>query len=346
MSATEGLKVIANSNSPFHVLITDRFSLDALARLQSHAKLKVHVSQTPLPSDDELKTTQALIIRSRTKIDRAILDRAPNLQVIITATSGFDHIDLALVEERQLRVMFTPEANAASACELTWALVLACARRVPEAHRSVKNGDWRRESLVGTELAGKTYGVVGLGRIGTRVARIAHAFGMKVIAFDPYQDGEHFTRENVSCVSLEELLKLADVISFHVPKTTETHHLVTLYSLEYLNRGAIVINTSRGSVIAEPDLIEALQKGWIAACGLDVFEKEPLPRHSPLQTFANVVLSPHLGATTHEAFAAASSEAAQKLIDFVEAGCVSDPLPPDETWYRMGFGRTGPPSGD
>lgn len=337
---------MASPESKFQTLITDRFSIEALARLKSHPRLDVQVSSSPSPSDDELKGVQGLVIRSRTKIDSSLLHRAPDLRVIITATSGFDHIDLEATSKRGLAVMYTPEANAASASELTWALVLACARRIPETHRAVKNADWRRDALVGAELSGKTYGVVGVGRIGTRVARIAKAFGMKVIGFDPYQDASHFQQEGIACVSLEELLKLSDVISFHVPKTSETHHLITLYSFEFINRGVILINTSRGSIIPEADLVEALQKGWISACGLDVFEREPLPRHSPLNQFSNVVLSPHLGATTREAFGKASNEAADKLLHFVEHQDISDPLPPKEAWYKMGFGRTGPPSAD
>lgn len=326
----------------FHVLITDRFDIEALAMLRGDARLKVSIASSPVPSDDELATAEGLIIRSRTKIDPAFLERAPRLKVIVTATSGFEHIDLAAITTRGLTAMYTPEANANSAAELTWALVLACARRVPDAHRAVKNGDWRREALLGRELAGRVYGVIGFGRIGSRVARIAQAFGMKVLAFDPYVEDETLAAANVVRVSLEELLKSADVLSFHVPATAETRHMIHHANLEYINRGAILVNTSRGSVIAESDLIEAIEHGWVGACGLDVFEREPLPRHSALMNLPNVVLSPHLGATTSEAFSAASREAARKILAFAACATSSDRLPPEEPWYRMGFSHPGP----
>lgn len=328
--------------SPFRILITDRFDVEALALLRGDQRLAVSTSSSPSPTDEELRPVHGLIIRSRTKIDRALLDRAPELKVIVTATSGFDHIDLEATKERGLIVMYTPEANAASAAELTWGLVLACARRIPEAHRAVKSGEWRREALLGVQLQGRTYGVVGLGRIGTRVARIARAFGLKVIGFDPYKEDEYFAAEGVDRVSLEELLKLSDVLSFHVPATEETHHMLKEANLEYLNRGAILVNTSRGSVISEEDLITSLENGWIRACGLDVFEREPLPRHSGLTGYPNVVLSPHIGATTAEAFSAASREAAEKIRAFASRQESSDRLPPEESWYLMGFSHPGP----
>lgn len=317
----------------FHVLISDRFDLDAATRLRSDARLDVKQSATPSPSREELADAQALIIRSRTQITSELLERSPRLELIITATSGFDHIDLQATSALapRLHVMHTPEANAASAAELTWALVLACARRLPESHRAIKAGDWRREVLVGHELRGKTYGVIGLGRIGTRVARIAAAFGMHVVAFDPYR--EHFPAD-IANVAFEELLRLADVISFHVPATAETRGMLNQNRFAALGRQAIIVNSSRGSVIRERDLLQALNSGKIFACGLDVFEREPLPRDSALLTMPNVVLTPHLGATTAEAFAAASHEAADKVLAYISKSMVSDLLPPRAPWFR------------
>jgi D-3-phosphoglycerate dehydrogenase len=306
----------------------------------------VDVSAAPRPTREELAETEILVIRSRTKIDKELLANAPKLKMVVTATSGFDHIDLVETSARDLKVMFTPNANAASAAELTWALVLACARRVTEAHRAVKAGDWKRESLIGRELSGKTYGVIGLGRIGSRVARIALAFGMKVIAFDPYKDDEDFERVGATRVSLEELLRLADVVSVHVPATSETERMLNAVLLESMNRSAIFVNTSRGSVVTERDLIQALSEHWIAACGLDVFEREPLARDSRLLSFPNVVVSPHLGATTTEAFSQASQDAAEKVRAFAASGSVSDPLPPREPWFVAGFGRRTPSARD
>jgi D-3-phosphoglycerate dehydrogenase len=325
--------------TPFQVLVTDRFELEALALLQGDSALKVAKSAEPQPTAAELVTIQGLAIRSRTRVDRDLLALAPKLEVVVTATSGFDHIDLDACEERGIKVMFTPEANAASAAELTWGLVLSCARKLNESHRAVKSGEWRRDSLMGRQLEGKTYGIVGLGRIGTRVARIAQAFGMRVIAFDPYKDDEHFEAVGAQRFGLEELFMLSDVVSLHVPASDETKGMIHRYLLDAANRSLILINTSRGSVVSEQDLVEGLTLGWIAAAGLDVFEREPLPRHSNLLNLPNVVMSPHLGATTGEAFARASWDAAEKIRNFAGSRQVSDPLPPLDPWWMAGFSK-------
>lgn len=315
------------------VLISDRFTQEALLTLESQAFLDVRRSPTPNLEQLNLEGVNGLLIRSRTPVTRQVLSRAKSLQVIVTATSGFDHIDLEACAEWGITVMFTPGANVESAAQLTWALVLACANKVVNAHREIKAGTWNRDLLTGTELADKTYGIVGLGRIGSRVASIAEAFGMHVIAYDPYQDDAAFREAGAERVAYEEVLKQSDVLSFHVPRTRETHLMLNRSQLEYIHRGLILVNTSRGSVISEPDLVEALEQGWIGAAGLDVFEKEPLPRTSKLPNFQNVVLTPHIGATTVEAFAKASEQAAFKLIRFFMEGSTADTLPPKAPWY-------------
>lgn len=321
----------------FRVLVVDRFDLNALALLQGQPDLDVKWSAEPVPPAELLTSCEGLIIRSRTRIDEDLLSKAPNLRVVVTGTSGFDHIDFDALIKRNVIAMYTPGANAAAACEMTWGLILACSRKVVEAHAAVKTGRWRREPLIGRELNGKTLGIVGLGRIGTRVARVGLAFGMKVVAFDPYKDDADFAAASAQRVGFDELLKLADVVTFHVPATDETRFMLTRDRLESMNRHAILINASRGTVVAERDLIHALNEKWISTCGLDVFEREPLPQDSPLLKFSQVVFSPHLGATTAEAFAAASREAAQKIINFAMSGKVSDRLPPEEAWYKSGF---------
>lgn len=315
------------------ILITDRFSQEALLTLSQQDYL--HVLKTPSPSlkDVDLKGVHGLIIRSRTKIDDSVFERAKSLQVIITATSGFDHIDIDSAAKWGVTVMFTPEANVESAAQLTWGLVHACVSKIPQAHRSMKAGEWNRDAFIGMELHRKTYGIVGLGRIGRRVADIAQAFGMNVIAYDPYLEEGFFREAGAERVSYEEILKTSDVLSFHVPKTSETEHMLNRSHFEYIHRGITLVNTSRGSVIQEQDLCEALEKGWINAVGLDVYEKEPLPRNSKLFNYNNVVLTPHIGANTTEAFAKASEQAALKAIRFFMDSTTSDTLPPKAAWY-------------
>lgn len=316
------------------ILITDRFAQDSFLFLQQASQFEVVRSDHPqhLPLE-HLVSAHALIIRSRTVIDEAFLQKARQLQLIITCTSGFDHIDLEATQKWGITVMHTPSANIESAAQLTWGLVLSCVNNLQQAHRMMKAGDWKRESLTGIELNGRTYGIIGLGRIGSRVAEMAQVFGMTVIAYDPYADDESFERLKIPRMSYEEVLKSSDVISFHVPKTLETEYMLNRSHFEYIHRGMILINTSRGSVIKENDLVEALENGWLKAVGLDVFEKEPLPRSSNLLNFPNVILTPHIGANTEDAFFKASQVAANKLMAFFTDGSTSDTLPPRAPWY-------------
>ncbi len=316
-----------------NILITDRFSQESWFTLKNQPFLNVEKSPTPDLSSEDVSKVHGLIIRSRTIIDESILTKAGSLQVIVTATSGFDHIDLKAAEKWGVTVMFTPEAHVESAAQLTWALLLAGAQQLVPAHQIVKAGHWRERVLPGIELHRKTYGIVGLGRIGSRVAEIAKAFKMKVLAYDPYIEDDQFKSANAERVSLDELLRLSDIISFHVPATQETKGLLNKNRLDGINTGAIVINTSRGSVMREQDLHEALVQNKIFYAGLDVFEREPLPSHSPLRTLQNVLLTPHIGAYTHEAFQKASEMSSLKTIRFFIDGSTSDTLPPKQTWY-------------
>jgi len=316
-----------------NVLITDKFAQDALLIISQQSFLSVKQSPSPDIREQDLSSVHALVIRSRTIINEDIFKKAKKLQVIVTSTSGFDHIDLTAAEKWGVTVMFTPEANVESAAQLTWALVLASANKILQSHKGLKAGEWNREAVVGLELHKKTYGIVGLGRIGKRVAEIAQAFGMKVISYDPYADENTFREAAVARVAYEEILKTSDIMSFHVPKTKETHHMLNRSHFEYLNRGMILVNTSRGSVIHENDLCEALDNGWLHAVGLDVFEKEPLSRNSRLLQHKNVTLTPHCGANTTEAFAKASEQAALKVIRFFVDSSTSDTLPPKAPWY-------------
>jgi D-3-phosphoglycerate dehydrogenase len=315
------------------VLITDKFAQESLLTLQSQNYLQLRRSANPSLDSEDLSEVHALLIRSRTPITNEVLARAKKLQVIITCTSGFDHIDLKACEKWGITVMFTPEANIESAAQLTWSLVLACASHLINAHKAVKAGEWLRELVVGQELFGKTYGIVGLGRIGSRVAEIANVFGMKVIAYDPYLDDQDFRSSEAERVAFEEILKRSDVLSFHVPKTAETRHMLNRSHFEYTHRGLILVNTSRGSVIHEEDLVEALRTGSVSSAGLDVYEKEPLSRQSNLLSLPNVILTPHVGANTNEAFHKASDDAALKIIRFFVEGSTSDTLPPKAAWY-------------
>ena len=317
------------------VLILERFHPEALVRLQTEKSLRVLDRSSTVPSAGELAEAHALVIRSRSQISREFLAACPNLQLLITTTAGFDHIDLNATQALGITVMHTPSAHRESAAELTLALMLATARKLNQAEKVIRAGkEWTREPLQGDVLFRKTLGLIGLGRIGSRVSELAQAFRMNVLAFDPYQEASVFEKYDVTRVSWEECLKSSHFLSFHVPATTETRHMLSRASLEFTHRGAVIVNTSRGSVIKEEDLVHALEQNWISACGLDVFEKEPLPRTSKLLLFPQVVLSAHGGANTEQAFRECGFETIRKLLAFFERGETSDTLPPQAEWYQ------------
>lgn len=318
------------------VLITERFSLPTLVKMQLHPQLQVtHDLHWFQKSATEWSEIEVLIIRSQTKVDAKLLSTLPKLKLVITATAGFNHISLKRCQERGVRVAFCPSSHTASTAELTWGLIIACARRLTEAQKAARAGDWDRNKLLGTELSGKTLGVVGLGRVGSYVARIAKAFNMKLMAHDPYQEDEVFNSFGVERVSLEELLTQSDIVTLHVPLTSETWHLMGDLYLASLSPEAILINTCRGPVIHENALLQKLQAKRIGAVGLDVFEHEPLSKDSRLFQFPNVVTTPHIGATTQQAFEKASHEAFDKTLEFISGAPLRDELPPTAVWFRL-----------
>lgn len=301
------------------VVILERFTAEAAAYLKAQSEIQV---------TESLETAQAVIIRSKTRIDKNFLASVPQLKLIVTATSGFDHIDLNETSAKNIRVCYTPDANAQSAAELTWTILLAAARKIPAALDSVRSDNWKRDHLLGIELHGHTMGIIGLGRVGTRVAGIAKSFGMKVVAYDPYVDQSIFKTAAAERLGMTELIRVADVISLHVPYTKETHHMINARSLEDVQPHTILVNTSRGNVILEQELIQMLQDGRLGGAALDVYAKEPLPAESPLLHLKNVVLTPHIGATTDQAFHRASMQAAQTVIDFFNGKKIENELFP------------------
>jgi D-3-phosphoglycerate dehydrogenase / 2-oxoglutarate reductase len=268
-----------------------------------------------------------LLIRSRTKIDSEILDETTNLKLIITATSGFDHIDFEQTQLKGVTCMYTPLANADSAAELTVMHMLGALRHLSSTQRALRDGRWREAIPTGHELKSQTVALVGLGRVGSRVAKIVKAFGAEVIACDPHQNDETFKSLGVDRMGITEVFAQADILSMHVPLNAETRRMIRAETLEITKEGLIFINTSRGKVVDEGALVAALESGQIAAAGLDVFENEPLARDSRLRKLANVMLTTHMGAYTEEAYKKASMMAVEKCIQFIKAGQISDNLP-------------------
>ncbi len=316
------------------ILVVSPFNENAFLQIRALPGVDAHRCTQPqeLLSRD-LSEFEALLIRTGVRVDGEFLKRTPKLKFLFTCTIGFDHLDLDALSAKGIVASHAPHANTASTAELTWLLILATQRRLVESHRAVKAGAWRHESLRGTEVAGKTLGIVGLGRIGQRVAQMASSFQMNVLAYDPYQDDEVFTLARRG--SFEEVLMLSDIVSFHVPATAKTKHMLSATQFDGLKPGATIINTSRGSVIHPEDLLSALEKGQVRAAGLDVFEKEPLTRESPLLKMHQVVLSPHVGGFTYESLEKSSWEAVEKLRQFLRSGTCEDVLPPKYLWYEQ-----------
>ena len=301
-----------------NILIKDVYTQDPLVLLETREDVNFTWSEDFQLTDAELEETDILLIRSRTKLSKDVLEKAKKLRLIVTATSGYDHIDLEYCKQNQIKVAHTPDANRDSAAELTLMLMLNCIRHSHEALQAIMANHWRQEVPRGNTLVGKNLGIVGLGRVGSRVAELAQGFNMNVAAFDPYQPDEQFKIYDVERISYTELLKQSDIVSYHVPLTEETRHMLDDRALASTLEGSIVINASRGGVIDEQALYNALVDRKIAAAGLDVFEKEPLPQASGLRTLSNVFLTAHMGAYTYESISAASQQAVKAVCLFLE----------------------------
>lgn len=290
---------------------------------------------------DEKHESEAeiLLIRSHTKISEKFLDSHPNLKLIVTATSGFDHINWSACEKRGIACAYCPEANVDSAAEHTLFMILSLMKRANQQYRSLRSGLWKQGLLRPELLKGKTLGLVGLGRIGQRVAELSSAFGVHLIAHDPYQDQSIFEKYQVERKGFTEILKESDVVSLHVPLTSETRHMINGSTLSEMSEQAWLVNASRGGVVEENDLILALRNGVIAGAALDVFSKEPLDANSFLLKEPQLFLTPHTGGYADEAWEKASMEAVKKVKAFLLKKNISDSLPLATPWFKKALQR-------
>ncbi len=257
----------------------------------------------------------ALIVRSQTRVDAELLAAAaPRLGVVGVASVGIDRIDVEAATRAGVMIVNAPTGNTIAAAEHTMALMLALLRRVPDANASVRAGEWERSRYTGRELRGKTLGVIGLGKIGRAVARRATGFEMRVLASDPYLTEEQAAEAGAKLVGMAELLHRSDVITVHTPLTAQTRHLLGRAQLEATKPGAFVLNVARGGIVDEPALADALVSGHLAGAAVDVFSTEPMPHDNPLRAAPNVVLTPHLGASTAEAQDRVGLEMAEQVL--------------------------------
>lgn len=283
------------------ILVTEKIAEGGLDLLRE-AGHDVDVVLLPTPEEllEVVKGAHALIIRSATTVTAEVLEAGTDLVVVGRAGIGLDNVDVEAATTRGVMVVNAPQSNVLSAAEQTMALLLAQARNIPQAHAALVEGRWERSKWTGVELSDKTLGVVGLGRIGKLVAQRASAFGMNLVAYDPFVSADRARQLNVELLSLDELLATADFVTLHVAKTPETMNLIDAESLAKAKKGIRIINVARGGIVNEQDLADAINSGHVAGAALDVFSTEPCT-DSPLFGIPSVVVTPHLGASTHEA---------------------------------------------
>ena len=303
------------------VLVCDNVSPKGVARLESQAELDVTVVKDGL-TDELLSSAEAIIVRSATKVTPEVMDKAPKLRVVGRAGVGVDNVDVDYATNRGIVVMNTPAGNTISTTELTFSMMMALARKIPQAHMSMKEGKWDRKVFAGAELSGKTLGICGMGRIGSQVARRAIAFGMRVLAHDPYLSLNKARELQVELLELDELLGRSDFITVHMPLTDQTRDMINAETFAKMKDGVNLINCARGGIINEVDLVAAVNEGKVAGAALDVYETEPCPEDSPLRVLPNIVMTPHLGASTKEAQESVGIEVAEAIIDFLVNGTV------------------------
>lgn len=297
------------------ILISDPLGTDGIKLLRKQPGFDVS-EETELSRSELLARIgrfDALIVRSATKVDRDVIAKGKNLKVIARAGAGTDNIDVEAASRQGIVVTNTPDANTLAAAEHAFALILALCRKIPDAHAAVRAGEWKRSRFMGTQLYGKTLGIVGLGRIGLQVAERARAFGMKVVGSDPFVPDARAKELGIRLLPVAKLLRVADIVTLHAPVTDTTRDMINAANLQKMKRGAFLINCARGALVDEAALASALKSKRLAGAALDVYKSEP-PAGSPLLTLDNVVLTPHLAASTAEAQAQVSIQIAKQVI--------------------------------
>jgi D-3-phosphoglycerate dehydrogenase / 2-oxoglutarate reductase len=283
----------------------------------------VNLPKTKGKVEDEIRDADALLVRSATKVTAQLLDAAPKLRVIGRAGVGVDNVDLDAATRKGVLVMNTPGGNAISVAEHTMTVLLAMAHPVAQADASMKAGKWEKKKFTGSELRDKTLGLIGLGTIGTEVARLAQAYKMTVVAYDPYVSTVLAMEQNIRLLPLEDLFKTSDFISLHSSLTPETRHLINAKTLALTKRGVRIANCARGELVDEAALLAALDSGHVAGAGLDVFEAEP-PADQRLVQHANVIATPHIAGSTEEAQKVVGTRIAEQLRDYLTTGAVKN----------------------
>jgi D-3-phosphoglycerate dehydrogenase len=299
------------------ILVSDALSEEGIKVFQAAKELTVDV-KTDLKPDalkEIIKDYDALVVRSATKVTKDVIDAAKKLKVVGRAGVGLDNVDLEAATQKGIIVMNTPAGNTISTAEHTFSMILALSRNIPQANSSAKKGEWKRSKFMGVELYGKTLGIVGFGRIGSEVAKRALSFGMKILAYDPFLSAEVAESIGVEIAELKKVLQEADYITVHTPLTDETRHMISDKEFALMKKGVRMINCARGGIIDEVALVKALKEQKVAGAAMDVFESEPLSAENEFLKLDNVIITPHLGASTEEAQVNVAIEVAEIVRD-------------------------------
>ncbi len=309
--------------SRLRILVTDNLAQRGVDLLRQTSGVEVVVHNKPAPEalKDLLREMDALIVRSATRVTADVLALTPRLKVVGRAGVGVDNVDLEAATAHGVVVMNTPGGNTISAAEHTVSMLLSLAKQIPQATASMKSGKWEKSKFLSVELSGKTLGIIGLGRIGSEVAKRARGLNLRVLAYDPFISAEAAQALGVELVELPELYRQADFITIHTPLTAETRNLICAATMAQMKDGVRIINCARGGIVNEADLYAALTSGKVAGAALDVFEREPIT-DSPLFSLPNFISTPHLGAASEEAQEAVAVEIAQQVIDYLQKGII------------------------
>jgi len=297
------------------VLICDQVNTTLKEILEKNGlKVTYEPEITPEQIAEKIGTFDVVVVRSRTKMTRELVEKANKCQIIARVGVGLDNIDQDAAKEKNIRVINAVEGAITAVAELVIGLMLSMAREIPRADREIRNGNWIKKELMGTELKGKYLGIVGLGNIGKRLGRLARALNMNIIGYDVTEIDNEFSKEvGLMKADLDTLLSSADYVSFHVPLLDSTHHMINAEKLKMMKNTACIVNTSRGGVIDEEALYNSLKEGNIAGAALDVFETEPATENN-LTTLPNFIATPHMGSQTKEAQLLAANIIAEKII--------------------------------
>lgn len=315
---------MASTNGKKRILVSDKITPEGIQILQAGGEFEV-------VDDPEITTERlaeviggfdALVIRSRSRVTRDVLAKSGRLRVIGRAGVGVDNVDVPAATERGIIVMNTPEGNTLSTAEHTISMLVSLARNIPQADRTMKDGQWAKSKFTGTELHGKTLGVIGLGKIGREVAVRMKAFGMNLLGYDPFVTPAAAEKLGVQMAEVDDICRRADIITVHTPITPETKGLINTKRIEMMKPTVLLVNCARGGIIDENDLLDALQKKRIAGAALDVFSEEPLPKDHAFRKLDNVVLTPHLAASTTEAQEKVTRDVANQIVEVLRGGMI------------------------